>query len=378
MRQKIISLILVVVLTTMVLAGCYEDESDVSVSTSDMIKIGMTAYVDEGLFGVVIDYVESITDALGIELEIKIGAFSREEQIKAVEELIDAKCQGLLICNFGEDVLVDIAQMCDASNVYWAQYCRDVSSREINNVLDASEYYVGRCFEDDEAAGGLIADMLYRKGVTKAAIIAPHSGETTTDRTGKAFKNRAKEHNIELVAEVTSCEDFAECSAAVQTVVDSFPEVEGICCLSGATGKLEGVLDGLKKTNRLGDIVVGSKDTSETILEDIENGYVHLAFTGQYVSAGFALVLVLNEIYNTPLSKQPITLKTSYIVLDDKDDVKDYSQFVENQDSYIYAYSSEEIKQFIKYYNPDASLELLQEAIKNYSIDDVKMRHQIQ
>ncbi len=375
MKRKIISLVLVLAIS--VFSGCEKNVSDDMTDHSDRFKIGMVALVYEGIFRVQIDYVRSIADALGVDLEVRIGAFSREEQIKAVEELLQAGCQGILICNFGEDVLVDVAQICDEAGVYWAQYCRDVSSREINNVLDTSKYYVGRCFEDDEAAGQLIADMFYRKGITKAAIIAPHSGDTTTDRTGKAFKAKAKEYNIELVAEVTSCEDFAECSAAVQTIVDSFPEVEAICCMSGATGKLEGVLDGLDATGQLGDIVVGSKDTSETILSDIENGYVQLAFSGQYVSAGFAFVLVLNEIYNTPLSDEKITLKTSYIVLDDKEDVIDYRDYVENQENHTYAYTPEEIKQFIKRYNSQASLELLQDATNNYSIDDVKMRHQV-
>lgn len=375
-KKSIISVFLVLLLLVTALAG--GKESAEKNPAQENIKIGMVSYLDTGLFGVAIDYIKTLTTALGIELELEVGAFSQEEQIVAVENLIAKGCEGIMICNFGEEVLVEIAQICEEEEVYWVQNYRDVSNIEIESALSASKYYVGRCYEDNEVVGIDIAEQFSKMGLTKVAIVGPHTGETSTDILAAAFKERAELYGMNICAEVRGCEEAFECCAAVEAIAETYPDVEGILCLSGATGKLEGVLEGLEKTGLLGKVKVASMDASENIVEDMEAGYVQIAFSGQYTNTGFALAMLLNAVMDSPLSEEKIILGGRYIPFMSEQDARDYKNYVENVEEQIYAYTPEEFSQFIQVYNPDATLELLQDAVLNYSVADVKVRHGIQ
>lgn len=366
------------VIISTLFAGCSTKEESETVKTTGSLegkKIGMTLLVDDGLFGTMYDYLETLADAAGVELISDVGAFSSEAQIESVENLIAEGCDGIVYCNFGEDSLIEIAQICDDAEVFWVQYSRDIMDQDVLNVLDNSEYYVGRTVENNYDAGSGIAQEFHKKGLSKTAIIGPTPGDSTTDVVAEGYKEKAEEYGMEILAEIRNCEDFSDGKKAAEIILDSFPETEAIIVLSGATGKLEGVLDGLNSKGKLGGIAVGAIDATETIAEDIRAGYVDICYTGQYVNPGFSFALLLNAVAGTPLSEEKIVICDNHVALRSNEDTENYSMYVENTWDNIYAFTGEEFCMWLKSYNPDADVELIQEAASNYSMDDVINRH---
>ncbi len=366
------------VIISALFAGCSAKEETDTVKTTGSLegkKIGMTLLVDDGLFKTMYDFLETLADAAGVELISDVGAFSSEAQIESVENLIAEGCDGIMYCNFGEDSLIEIAQICDEAEVFWVQYCRNITDQDVANVLDASEYYVGRTVENNYDTGGGIAQEFCNMGLSKTAIIGPTPGDSTTDEADEGYKAKAGECGIEILAEIRNCEDFADGKKSAEIILDSFPETEAIIVLSGATGKLEGVLDGLKSKDKLGKIAVGAIDSTETIAEDISAGYVDICYTGQYVNPGFSFALLLNAVAGTPLSEEKIVIYDNHVALRSNEDTENYRMYVENTEDGIYAFTGEEFRRWLKIYNPDADVELIQKAASAYSIDDVIERH---
>lgn len=393
MKKSVVFMLIVAMLAAMVLSGC-KDDSGKSVTenvkegtqdgntVSDALKkmptgtkIGMTVLTNDGLFAVMAGYVQVMADAMGFELLLDVGAFSPEEQIASVENLIAAGCQGVLFCNFSEAVLPKIAEVCEEAEVYWVQYSRDISDQEVIEAVDNSKYYVGRVYSNREIIGTRVADKFAELGCKTTAIIGPQTGDVVTDEISAAFIKKAEELGIEVYTEVRNADDAADNTAAVETIVANYPDVESLMILSGATGKLEGVFKGLENVNKLGIIKVGSLDTSQSMVEDFENGNMHIGHAAFYLDLGYSCAILMNAVLGTPLSDNTIEIVSEYLPLTNGEEAEYYLNNIENVADGVYGFTPEEIAEFIKYYNPDATVELIQNAATELSVEDVMERH---
>lgn len=385
---KTVALILTLVLAiSVLLTGCQQTptgpkETTTAPEAKDKLpagtKIGMTILVNDGLFATMAQYIQYIADNIGFELVLDVGAFSPEDQVASVENLIAAGCQGIVFCNFSEAVLPKIASVCDEAEVYWAQYCRQVDDPEIVASLNNAKYYVGRCFENNENVAVRVVKAFEDLNVKKTAIIGPATGDTTTDTVSAKYKALCQEKGIEVYTEIRNAQEAADCTAAAETIVSNFPDVEGIIVLSGSTGKLEGVFKGLENVDKLGKIKVGALDASANIIEDLRNGSVSCANSGQFVDNMFTTMLVLNSVLGTPLKTDgKATIECEYVAFYKAADAEFYYAHMENLGEKIFAYNLDEIRQMIKYFNPDFSYEKLQAIATAYSVEDVKTRHNV-
>lgn len=341
-------------------------------------KIGMTILVNDGLFAAMAQYIQYIADNIGFQLVLDVGAFSPEDQVASVENLIAAGCQGIVFCNFSEAVLPQIARVCDEAEVYWAQYCRQVDNPEIVASLNNSKYYVGRCFENNANVAVRVVKAFEEQNVKKTAIIGPATGDTTTDTVSAKFKELCQQKGIEVYTEIRNAQEAADCTAAAETIVSNFPDVEGIIVLSGSTGKLEGVFKGLENVGKLGKIKVGALDASANIVTDLKNGSISCANSGQFVDNMFTTMLVLNSVLGTPLKTDgKATIECEYVAFYKAADAEFYYANMENLKDKVFAYNVDEVRQMVKYFNPDFTYDDLQAIASAYSTEDVKTRHNI-
>lgn len=387
LRTIAIVLTLVLMMSVMV-TGCQPAATTVAPTTGTTAeaqtklpagtKIGMTILVNDGLFAAMAQYIQYIADNIGFELVLDVGAFSPEDQVASVENLIAAGCQGIVFCNFSEAVLPKIATVCDEAEVYWAQYCRQVDNQEIVATLNNSKYYVGRCFENNANVAVRVVQAFEELNVKKTAIIGPATGDTTTDTVSATFKALCQEKGIEVYTEIRNAQEAADCTAAAETIVSNFPDVEGIIVLSGSTGKLEGVFKGLENVGKLGKIKVGALDASANIVTDLKNGSISCANSGQFADSMFTTMLVLNSVLGTPLKTDgKATVECEYIAFYEAADAEFYFANMENLKDKVFAYNIDEVRQMVKYFNPDFTYDDLQAIASAYSVEDVKTRHNI-
>lgn len=385
MKRTISILLVLLLLTTMAFTGCQTTPTTTATAATsgaaaDKLpagtKIGMTILVNDGLFASMAQYVQYIADQVGFELVLDVGAFSPEDQVASVENLIAAGCQGIVFCNFSEAVLPQIASVCDEAEVYWAQYCRQVEDEEVLTALNSAAYYVGRCFENNENVAVRVVDAFVKAGVKETAIIGPATGDTTTDTVSRKFKELCAEKGINVLTEVRNAQEAADCTTAAETIVSNFPQVEGIIVLSGSTGKLEGVLKGLENVGKLGVVKVGSLDATANIVEDMKKGYVSCANYGQFTDAMFTSMLVLNSVLGTPLKTDAkATVECEYVAFNSSEDAAAYFDTMENLKEKKFAYNIDEVKQMIKFFNPSFTYEKLQATASAYSVADTLARH---
>ena len=106
--------------------------------------------------------------------------------------------------------------------------------------------------------------------------------------------------------------------------------------------------------------------------EGFADGHLVGITGGHSVDALFTFMMVYNAVTGTPLAEEPQQLYNNYIFVTSAEDCENYEKYIDNPDNWVY--SAEEIRSMAKVYNPDFSLEELQEIMSNYTLEDVVAR----
>lgn len=409
MRKTISIVLVLVLLAALVLTGCQSskpaasaapssaapsaapssapastDASPAASSAADPLKklpegitLGMTLIVNDGLFATMAKYIQYFADNYGFTLKLDVGAFSPEDQVKSVENLIAAGCDAIIFCNFSAAVLPKVASTCEESEVYWAIYCRSIDDPAIVSTLASTKYFVGNAYEDNAAVAKNAVEKFKELGITKTAIIGPPTGDTTTDTVSKVYQEEAAKAGITIYTEVRNIVQPNDATTDAETVVSNFPDVEGIMLLAATQGYGEGLLKGLENVGKLGKITVCMNDCTADIANDMAKGNVAFACSGQYQNPGLEMAMLLNAVMETPLSPDKITIHTNYIMFSKADSAANYFKYIQNPAENMWAYNLQEISQLIKYYNPNVTVDDYQKLATAYSYDDVLTRHNI-
>jgi hypothetical protein len=149
--------------------------------------------------------------------------------------------------------------------------------------------------------------------------------------------------------------------------------MDGIIVTGGAGGGTESIYQVMQSEGLNGQAVLATIDIGEGTGEKLESGELGWIAGGQFPTTGIAFAVLYNAMVGTPINDTPEkTIYRPFMVLQSKDNYDNYMKFVEGS---IPPYTGDEIKALIKKFNPEASLELVNEYGDNYSIDDVVSRH---
>lgn len=394
--KKLIALLLTAVLCTSLFAACGESSSSSQSSEKSATQAASTAAADTektdaasddeftvayisvaavgSLFGNCLGSVQMIADGSGIKVISDVGAIAPEDQINSVNNVISAGADAIVFINFTDDCLMKIADICDEKGVYWGQFCRDVQNEEIAEYLDKSEHYVGRVYNNEEFVAKSALENFKANGVTKAAIVGPATGDVTTDTRDAYFQEHASEYGIEVVAVIRDVLDAATATDAVSNIVATHSDVEGIFCISSSDSRGEGVMSAIDTLGMNGKLKVFMVDFFEGMETYLEDGTICGATGGQYPDATFLMILLVNALNGDNLAGEggTATLELPYLVITSADQLTQYVELCESGDGY--SYNLEECQELIKKFNPDVTLEKVQEVMDAFSIDDILAR----
>jgi len=329
-----------------------------------------------GLFQKCSELLELAGKACGFKVIYDVGAVSPEDQITSVENVISAGADAIVFINFTTDVLPKVARICDENEVYWAQFLRDVTDPEILGMLDSSKYYVGRAYTDEAAVAMDALASFKENGVKKAAIVGPATGDITTDTRAQVFKENAADYGIEVVTEVRTLTDATDAAEAVNNIVASYPDCDGIFCISGSDSRGQGCIQALQSLGKSGKIKLAMVDFIDGIAEQIDNGTVTCAIGGQYPNILFTTMMLVNQLSGDPLNGgDKVLAKMHNLVLKSSEDCEAYFKYCEGEDGAL-AYNEEEIRALSKQFNPDLTYEKFQEICDSYGMEDVLSRRQ--
>lgn len=309
-------------------------------------------------------------DVIGEELNITfhwVASTTDETLITNIETLIQTGCQAIMPFYINASVV----EVCDSNQVYFAQFCSQIDG-EVLEAAEASEYWLGNCHEDDAAAGMAMVQSLYDQGSRNFAIIGIPAGmQPIGDTRFQAFADavaalQEADSSVQLLGEYRGTES----PDAVENFLNLYPELDGIANACGGGGKNESIVQALETSGAAGRVKYGAINAVEEYDYWFEADALHFMVCGQYPDAVFTLMMVYNALRGTPLSDEPVYMEMNYLYVT-PDNAEDYSNYIMGD---VFPYTMDELKQFIKVFNPDATIDMLVEAAANYSIEEVASR----
>ncbi|MDD3338529.1 MAG: sugar ABC transporter substrate-binding protein [Lachnospiraceae bacterium] len=289
-----------------------------------------------------------------------------------VESQVAAGVSGLVICPPSDSVLPTVTQLCEEAGVYWGITLRSISDPEIKAMVEASPYYVGNCYEDEETAGYTCGKWMGDAGYKKIAIISQAKGDTTCDTREVGLGKACEELGIEIVGESRGHAQASDTTAATESFLAANPDLDAIFFVGSAcTGAHEACIKAIQDAGR-DDVKVVTIDFPDAMTEDFETGvlaysYAQVCLTyDPYIS----IIKVVNAIQGTPIGDDgKFTSNTMAMYgIDSVEAAKEY-QAIAGNPKYLF-YDEEELKSFYKWENPDLNEQTLQEMIDSYKVTE--------
>lgn len=376
-------LVLVMIVTSMAACKSNENEGDKNkggyeVVTNEESKYPKASELDPYSVGVLLwGYTDQLgasvkknLEYLGKEFNVQftfVDAIAMEEYISGTENLIQKGVDGILSLI----VLPSMIEKCEAAGVYLQSILNESTDPDTLKLIAKSKYVTGMITENDYECGVAMVDDLYERGCRNIVWIAPEAGMAANhDNRVRGIEDAIKKYNdLNILANYRGSEQ----AEALQSFAATYPEMDGIIVTGGANGGTESIYQVMQSEGLNGQAILATIDIGEGTGDKLASGELGWIAGGQFPTTGIGFAILYNAMVGTPINDTPEkTIYRPFMVLQSKEDYDNYMKYVEGD---IPPYTGEEVKALIKKFNPDASLELLQEYGDNYSIDDVVSRH---
>ncbi|WP_276929706.1 sugar ABC transporter substrate-binding protein [Herbinix luporum] len=376
-------LVLVMIVTSMAACKSNENEGDKNkggyeVVTNEESKYPKASELDPYSVGVLLwGYTDQLgasvkknLEYLGKEFNVQftfVDAIAMEEYISGTENLIQKGVDGILSLI----VLPSMIEKCEAAGVYLQSILNESTDPDTLKLIAKSKYVTGMITENDYECGVAMVDDLYERGCRNIVWIAPEAGMAANhDNRVRGIEDAIKKYNdLNILANYRGSEQ----AEALQSFAATYPEMDGIIVTGGANGGTESIYQVMQSEGLNGQAILATIDIGEGTGDKLASGELGWIAGGQFPTTGIGFAILYNAMVGTPINDTPEkTIYRPFMVLQSKEDYDNYMKYVEGD---IPPYTGEEVKALIKKFNPDASLELLQEYGDKYSIDDVVSRH---
>lgn len=368
--KRVISIALLLVMALCMLTSCGASGEQ---SSDEPIKIGVSIWgVTDNQGALCKKYLDYAADALGIELVYALNASEADGVVNSMNNLIQAGCQGIIVCNYSDGELVSSIDVCEEAGVYLSQFFRTVSDPEMKAYVDKSPYFAGRVYEDEYNNGYNLAKIMADKGCKNVCLISYSHGDSVAETRYVGYTDAFRDFGINLLAEKWEISKSEDAAAAMETFMAAYPEMDGVAIV-GVTESLGGVMSAVEAAGKTGDYVVVSTDFIPTLEDDIANGRVSAMAGGHEMDPVYSLLINYNAITGGFSADQlPVELEYPYVNVADLSDVSDYFKYFEGD---IPALDADEIRALTKQYNPNFKLSDLQQAVAKMSVADARERH---
>lgn len=355
--------------------GTKADEQD---APAKELKKWTMGCIDPGAwnaaYGPVYDQLESLQDALNYEIIYATRAgSSTDDTLAAIQNLIVSGADCLVL---GNDVLMcymQVAELCEEAEVYWTMYWAGVTDEDKVKLNDY-KYYVGSTYEDEEYAGYWLGKAAGEAGCKNLCLIGAPDGLSFTIRRNEGLQKACEEYGITILAQerdITLTGSAAGGMDIVNRFLATYPECDGIIIQGRTHSCLAGVVNGLADAGKTADIPVFAIDCNINQTEYFENGQEAGVIGGHHLGAMYNTILLTNVMNGTPLTDEKPYMLNKYVELTTVEQCREWAYHIWDND----AYTGEEILQYIKAYNPDATFEDLIALTESYSLEDIIARH---
>lgn len=386
--KKITAFVLSAVMALSLLAGCSasdpgtsapvaSESSDVSSSTNEKVKIGICFYSNTDSLGSQnCSILDAAAKALDVELIYEIGNFDTDSLFAAVQNLISGGCKGIVYQPVGSQTFNSkIMDECEANGVYLSLQFTYVSDEETYKRLESSPYYVGMVHQTEKENMQKLVQILHDLGRDNLGVGYATPGSWISEQRNAGTDEMIQELGMTKLAEYANSSDnnVNNVSGAVQNFLVSYPQMNGIVSGSISGGVGEAITQILASSDV--DCAFAGVDTFEGMAEAFENGYCVGVAGGTAPNGLYSFACLYNQIMGTPLSNEPIVLAQPALIVTTAEEARLFDEKVCDLNVLTTQIFDEDyFKSLSKAYNPDLTVESLQEMMNAWSFDWVNER----
>jgi ribose transport system substrate-binding protein len=381
MRFKQVVSLLLVLLIVVLTTACGKSSSPSSTAAGSdapksdkKIKIGVSMWNNADPLGKeVVTMLEAAAKALDVELVIAVDGFNPEKQVTNIQNLIAGGADAVMICNSSDAVIPKLIKAAEDGKSALGLYFRSINDPKVKELAEKSEYFVGVTHEDETNVGYQLGKILAEKGSKNVALINWNHGDTVAEARYNGYKKAFEENGAKLLGEQWEISTGDKAAAATESFITAYPEMNGLVVVGAGGEPLTGAINVIKNHNKTGKIQVVSSDFGPTLKESLEKQEIAAMSGGHWVDPFFEFILLYNHVTGHSLTKEKAEIVVNPLFISSPQMADDYSKWLKGD---TLPYTVEEIKNLTVKYNPDMNYQTLLDAAKNYSIDDVKKRHE--
>lgn len=396
MKKKVIAILMSAAMMITMLAGCGSTAADetgtdntqtgqpaeetdtkeeADTASAGTRKIGVILYgKDDTMGAAVYSYLNFAAEAIDVDITWAFGDYDAAAQLTTCQNMVAAGCEGILMMPMDNAAVQQVASYCEQNQVYFGLMFRDITDETIKTTVEGYDYYVVDGFENDELyAQRMVEYMAEEYGVSNFGEMSLYASSPLVAR-NNGFESGFASTGVTKLAEFPFPTDSSTqtIAAGIENFINSYQEMDAIVLGASSVGAGETVMNTLSTMTDPGAIKVGTFDAFEGMDEAFESGYLVYVAGGVGIESLFDFIVLYNAVDGTPLSEDLVVLNMSEIEVKSAEDCKNYSSYIDNPDHQIF--TAEEIQNMCKRYNPDASLEDIQNYIDSYSLEWVVER----
>ncbi|SEH51131.1 MULTISPECIES: sugar ABC transporter substrate-binding protein [Atopobiaceae] len=349
-------------------------------------KIGISIWSSTDALGSLsVAICKKAADILGCEVQTVDQGHVSEQVTASAETLAAAGCNGMIICNSADSEMTSVINTCNENEMYVTQFYRIISeeaSPDVYEVAKNSKFYVGAVHEDEVLNGKTLMGLLLEKGgpnKTGARNICLEGwtvGDATFQLRWQGYKEGLDEWNqahpddqATMTEPVYANTSSAEGAKVTEQFVNTNPNMDALIVAGGGGDPLVGSIGQLANMGKTGQISVVSTDFLEDLADQLESGGIFAESGGHFCDPLYAFILTYQactgklEVKDGEFGKE---IKFPYVYVSSSDEYKDYAKyFVDDA-----PYNEDEIKALA-----EDDFDALCKAAESLSIEDVKKRH---
>ena len=304
-------------------------------------------------------------EALGAELMVVNDEGTIEKSIANVENLIASGVDGIIYFGLSDATFAIVGKMCADARVPFVLYDH-LPTPETLAHLRNNPYFVGAVGEDDYDAGYPIGEFAAATGAKTAVLVTGNRGDTTHEARVKGFTDafEAAGGKVLDIAWGATTGGRAEALKKSEDLLVAYPDVEVVYTTSG-----EPAVATMEVLQKYGDqdIQYYVTDLDPPILEGLQEGKITAANGAHWINSGLAVALLHNFLEGNPLKDangQAPVFHVPIIVLEAGQYKAYKEQWLDNM-----PFTPDEIRNLSVKFNPEASAELFETLLANYSVE---------
>ena len=361
--KKFLMFLLVLMLAVMPLAGASAEDAP-----RYKIAVGLP---DSGatMFSIMSNNIRAFVELTGGEAYFQGGpGSSADAAVAFVENQIAAGADALFFSAPNDNVLPTVAALCEEAGVYWGICFRSIQDDEIREFVESSPYYVGRCFENEESTGYGVMANLNEEGIKKIAVILMEKGNSASDDREAGIMRACDEFGMEVLAEARALTQASDITAAAESFLAAYQDLECIYVVSTtAGGAQEAVVKAIQDAGRVGEVCSATIDFPDVMDELFGTGVLKTASgLAHWGYDPFMLsVVLINQVLGTPIGEGTLNIEMPmYNINDQETAAKWMARFGDETTMY---YTEDEMRELVKEWNPDLTVETLEEKIDDFT-----------